>query len=130
MESAWNNRLLLITKCEKFIDALNDLNMQGELENFYYSSDILREKMEKFQIPLNFNFDVWNKVKSCCDVFNYLKMSKRTKLKLKWMEVLIRKFPDILCIYYETHYVYEKFKILLNELMADDVEGYIPEDDS
>jgi hypothetical protein len=128
MESAWNNRLLLITKCEKFIDALNDLNMQGELENFYYSSDILREKMEKFQIPLNFNFDVWNKVKSCCDVFNYLKMSKRTKLKLKWMEVLIRKFPDILCIYYETHYVYEKFKILLNELMADDVEGYIPED--
>ena len=130
MESAWNNRLLLITKCEKFIDALNDLNMQGELENLYYSSDILREKMEKFQIPLNFNFDVWNKVKSCCDVFNYLKMSKRTKLKLKWMEVLIRKFPDILCIYYETHYVYEKFKILLNELMADDVEGYIPEDDS
>jgi hypothetical protein len=128
MESAWNNRLLLITKCEKFIDALNDLNMQGELENFYYSSDIIREKMEKFQIPLNFNFDVWNKVKSCCDVFNYLKMSKRTKLKLKWMEVLIRKFPDILCIYYETHYVYEKFKILLNELMADDVEGYIPED--
>ena len=128
MESAWSNRILLITKCEKFIDALSDLNLQGNLENLYYSNDFLREKMERFQIPLNFNFEFWNKLKSCCDIFNYLKMSKRIKLKLKWCEVLIRRFPDILSIYYETHYVYEKFKTLLDELMAEDVEEYIPDD--
>jgi hypothetical protein len=128
MESAWNNRILLITKCEKFIDALSDLNLQGNLENLYYSNDFLREKMERFQIPLNFNFEFWNKLKSCCDIFNYLKLSKRIKLKLKWCEVLIIRFPDVLSIYYETHYVYEKFKALLDELMAEDLEQYIPDD--
>jgi hypothetical protein len=34
----------------------------------------------------------------------------------------------VLSIYYETHYVYEKFKALLDELMAEDVEEYIPDD--
>ena len=64
------NRVNLIQKIDKFLNFLSELDTNGTLRYFYDELTPLRVKMAVFNIPLNFNYDLWRRLQDCNVYFN------------------------------------------------------------
>ncbi len=95
---------------DKFIRFLSELEMNGTLRYYYDHFVELRVKMAIFKIPFDFNYDLWRRLHDCIVYFNYMKISKARELKLKWLEEIFVRLPDLHILYHETHEAFNKFK--------------------
>ena len=120
MEPAYINRVQLFGNVYKFLNYLEDLNEKGILSILVLEEKepTLIEQMNKFNIPLDFNFTLWNTLKSLSGAFNYLSISKTFNLKYKWYLEIAKVLPDLTPLYAETHYLFDKYKLILETILV------------
>ncbi len=119
MEPAYINRIKLFGKAENFLTYLHDLYSKGILSILVVEEkeQTLLEQMNKFGISLDFNFKLWEQLKSLAPLFNYLKISKSFNAKYKWYLEISKQLPDLNPLYEETHYLFDKYKEILETLL-------------
>lgn len=115
MDAETINRLNLIKYQEKMIELAYELHLSGGLQFIYSSDDYSRQrkKLENFGITPQFNFSLWKKIKENCELFNYMKISKKLDLKQKWLQCIVEKIPEIQSILDESNDFFVKYKQIL-----------------
>jgi len=100
---------------KKMLDICCEIMDQGNLGQLWIDmgSEFIRNKLRLHNINENFNFYLWRKLNQCAVYFNYLKISKRMEVKLKWMQMIVREIPEIELLFEETHTVFDKYKNIL-----------------
>lgn len=114
MDADLINRFKMAT-LEKMLDICCEIIDQGNFGRLWLDigTEFIRNKLHLHNIDENFNFYLWRKLNQCATYFNYLKLSKKVELKLKWMEMIVREIPDIDLLFEETHAVFDKYKDIL-----------------
>lgn len=108
------NRFKMAT-LEKMLEICCELIDEGKWGKILVQEEYegIRQKLENHNINASFNFYLWKKLTACHHYFNYLNISKKSDLKLKWMEMIVREIPDVDQIFEETHSAFDKYKKIL-----------------
>ncbi len=109
------NQVNMMQTAEKFLNFCLNLIKEGVYETFlarYF--ELLHSKALLFRLNLrNFNFKLWSDLSTNLHILNYLSLSKSPNKAQKWLSLLLDAIPNIGDIFRESHFVFNKYKLIL-----------------